>query len=110
MYTAPDWKYQVYDIAQEVGKPNVGEIIGRAMKANLYDNKKELSKFATKAGKSFNKINYVGKIDEVSIINDAKNYLESEIGAKIEVYDEPTYDPQNKSSNAAPYKPAIFLE
>ena len=110
LYTAPDWKYQVYDIAQEVGKPNVGEIIGRAMKANLYDNKKELSKFATKAGKSFNKINYVGKIDEVSIINDAKNYLESEIGAKIEVYDEPTYDPQSKSSNAAPYKPAIFLE
>ena len=89
LYTAPDWKYKVYDIAQEVGKPNIGEIIGRAMKANLHDNKKELSKFATKAGKSFNKINYVGKIDEVSIIEDAKDYLESEINAKIEVYDEP---------------------
>ena len=110
LYTAPDWKYQVYDIAQEVGKPNIGEIIGRAMKANLYDNKKELSKFATKAGKSFNKINYVGKIDEVSIINDAKNFLESELNAKIEVYDEPTYDPQNKATNASPYKPAIYLE
>ena len=110
LYTAPDWKYKVYGIAQEVGKPNIGEIIGRAMKANLYDNKKELSKFATKAGKSFNKINYVGKIDEVSIINDAKNFLESELNAKIEVYDEPTYDPQNKSTNASPYKPAIYLE
>ena len=110
LYTAPDWKYQVYDIAQEVGKPNIGEIIGRAMKANLYDNKKELSKFATKAGKSFNKINYVGKIDEVSIINDAKNFLESELNAKIEVYDEPTYDPQDKATNASPYKPAIYLE
>ena len=110
LYTAPDWKYKVYDIAQEVGKPNIGEIIGRAMKANLHDNKKELSKFATKAGKSFNKINYVGKIDEVSIIEDAKDYLESEINAKIEVYDEPTYDPQNKAVNAAPYKPEIFLE
>jgi len=110
LYTAPDWKYEVYEIAQEVGKPNVGEIIGRSMKANLHDNKKELSKFATKAGKSFNKINYVGKIDEVSVINDAKNYLEGEINAKIKVYSEPTYDPQNKAQNATPYKPAIFLE
>ncbi len=110
IYTSPDWKYAVYDIAQEVGKPNVGEIIKRSMAANLYDNKKELSKFATKAGKSFNKINYVGKIDEVSIISDAIEYLEQVIGAKIKVYDEPTYDPQNKAHNASPYKPAIFLE
>ena len=110
LYTAPDWKYDVYEIAQEVGKPNIGEIIGRSMKANLHDNKKELSKFATKAGKSFNKINYVGKIDEVAVINDAKNYLENEINAKIEVYSEPTYDPQNKAQNATPYKPAIYLE
>lgn len=110
LYTAPTWKYEVYNIAQEVGKPNIGEIIHRAMDANLYDNKKELSKFATKAGKSFNKINYVGEIDEVSIINDAKDYLEHEVGAKIEVYDEPTYDPQNKAQNASPYKPAIYLE
>ena len=80
------------------------------MQANLYDNKKELSKFATKAGKTFNKINYVGQIDEVAIITDALDYLESEVGAKIVVYDEPTYDPQNKAQNASPYKPAIYLE
>ena len=110
LYTAPEWKYKVYDIAQEVGKPNIGEIIGRSMKANLYDNKKELSKFATKTGKSFNKINYVGQVDEVSIINDAKDYLENEINAKIVVYSEPTYDPENKAQNATPYKPAIYLE
>ena len=110
IYTAPKWKYDVYEIAQEVGKPNVGEIIKKSMQANLYDNKKELSKFATKAGKTFNKINYVGQIDEVAIITDALDYLESEVGAKIVVYDEPTYDPQNKAQNASPYKPAIYLE
>lgn len=110
LYTAPSWKYEVYNIAQEVGKPNIGEIIHKAMDANLYDNKKELSKFATKAGKNFNKINYVGVVDEVSVITDAREYLESEIGAKIEVYDKPTYDPQNKAQNASPYKPAIYLE
>ncbi|MDD6285825.1 MAG: leucine--tRNA ligase [Methanobacteriaceae archaeon] len=110
LYTAPTWKYEVYNIAQEVGKPNIGEIIHRAMDANLYDNKKELSKFATKTGKTFNKINYVGQLDEVSIINNAKNYLENEIGAEIKVYDEPTYDPQKKAQNASPYKPAIYLE
>ena len=110
IYTAPKWKYDVYDIAEEVGKPNVGEIIKKSMQANLHDNKKELSKFATKTGKSFNKINYVGVIDEVSVISDAIGYLEEEIGAKVVVYDEVTYDPQNKSANAAPYKPAIYLE
>lgn len=110
LYTAPSWKYEVYNIAQEVGKPNIGEIIHKAMDANLCDNKKELSKFATKAGKNFNKINYVGVVDEVSVITDAREYLESEIGAKIEVYDKPTYDPQNKAQNASPYKPAIYLE
>lgn len=110
LYTAPTWKYEVYNIAQEVGKPNIGQIIQKSMEANIYDNKKELSKFATKTGKNFNKINYVGQLDEVSIINDAKEYLEEEIGAKIEVYDEPTYDPQNKAQNATPYKPAIYLE
>lgn len=110
IYTAPKWKYDVYEIAREVGKPNIGEIIKQSMQANLYDNKKELSKFATKAGKTFNKINYVGQIDEVAIITDALDYLESEVGAKIVVYDEPTYDPQNKAQNASPYKPAIYLE
>ena len=110
IYTAPKWKYDVYDIAQEVGKPNVGEIIKKSMQANLYDNKKELSKFATKTGKSFNKINYVGVVDEVAVIRDAIGYLEEEIGAKVIVYDEVTYDPQNKAQNASPYKPAIYLE
>ncbi len=110
LYVAPKWKYDVYDVAQEVGKPNIGQIIQKSMQANLHDNKKELSKFATKTGKSFNKINYVGHIDEASIIEDAIDYLESEIGAKIKVYDKPTYDPQNKAQNATPYKPAIFLE
>ena len=110
LYTTEDWKYKVYDIAEEVGKPNVGEIIQRSMKANLYDNKKELSKFATKTGKSFNKINYVGKIDEYQVINDALEYLEDEIGAKIVVHNDNSYDPQNKAPNATPYKPAIYLE
>lgn len=110
LYTTEDWKYKVYDIAEEVGKPNVGEIIQRSMKANLYDNKKELSKFATKTGKSFNKINYVGKIDEYQVISDAIGYLEDEIGAKIVVHNDNSYDPQNKAPNATPYKPAIYLE
>lgn len=110
LYTSEDWKYEVYEIAQEVGKPNVGEIIQRSMKANLHDNKKELSKFATKTGKSFNKINYVGKVDEYAVINDAIDYLEDEIGAKVVVHNDNSYDPQNKAPNATPYKPAIYLE
>ena len=56
------------------------------------------------------KINYVGKIDEYTVINDSLEFLSRELGAEILVYKEPTYDPEGKSGNALPYKPAIYIE
>ena len=83
IYLAPDWKWDLYKIADEVGKPDIGQIMGRAIGANIYDDKKEIAAVAKKIGREMTKTKYVGKIDE---------------------------DPQNKAKNAMPYKPAILIE
>ncbi|AEG17129.1 leucine--tRNA ligase [Methanobacterium paludis] len=110
IYVAPDWKWRVFDIAKEVGKPDIGRIMGQAVKQNVYDNKKEIAGFAKKIAREMTRINYVGQIDEYSIIKDSLDYLSAEVDAEVIVYDEPTYDPEGKSGNASPYKPAIYIE
>ncbi|MCE5213795.1 MAG: leucine--tRNA ligase [Methanobacterium sp.] len=110
IYLAPEWKWNVLELAREVGKPDVGQIMGRSIKNNLHDDKRELADYAKKIAKRMTKINYVGKIDEYSIISDALEFLSKEAGAEVMVYKEPTFDPEDKSGNAMPYKPAIYME
>lgn len=110
IYVAPEWKWKVFDIAKEVGKPDMGRIMGQAVKQNVHDNKKEIAGFAKKVAREITRVNYVGRIDEYSVIKESLDYLSKEAGAKVLVYDEPTYDPEGKSQNASPYKPAIYME
>ena len=84
--------------------------MGESTKQNIHDDKKEIAEFAKKIAREMTRINYVGKIDEYSIINDSLDFLSREVGAEVVVYEEPIYDPQNKSRNAMPYKPAIYME
>lgn len=81
-----------------------------AIKKNVHENKKEIAEFAKKIGKEMTKVKYAGKIDEYSALKNAIEFLSGEANAEVVIYDEPTYDPQNKSKNAMPYKPAIFIE
>jgi leucyl-tRNA synthetase len=110
IYVAPEWKWKVFDIAKEVGKPDMGRIMGQAVKQNVHDNKKEIAGFAKKVTREITRVNYVGRIDEYSVIKESLDYLSKEAGAEVLVYDEPTYDPEGKSQNASPYKPAIYME
>ncbi|HML05391.1 MAG TPA: leucine--tRNA ligase, partial [Methanobacterium sp.] len=110
VYIAPEWKWSVFEIAKEIGRPDIGRIMGESSKQNIHDNKKEIAEFAKKIAREVTKIKYVGKIDEYSIIKNSLDYLSKEVGAEVIVYEEPTYDPQNKSKNAMPYKPAIYME
>lgn len=48
VYLAPDWKWDLYEIAEEIGKPDIGQIMGRAIGANIYDDKKEIAAVAKK--------------------------------------------------------------
>ena len=110
VYLAPDWKWELYKIADEVGKPDIGQIMGRAIGANIYDDKKEIAMVAKKIGKEMTKTRYIGKINEEEILTDALDYIKEEIGSDVIIHTDDSYDPQNKARNAMPYKPAIFME
>lgn len=110
LYIAPDWKWELYKIADEVGKPDVGKIMGKAIAANIYDDKKEIANTAKKLGREVTKTKYIGKINELEIINDASEYIAEECNSEIIVHTDNSYDPKNKAKNAIPYKPAIYME
>ena len=110
IYLAPDWKWELYKIADEVGKPDIGQIMGRAIGAKIYDDKKEIAMVAKKIGKEITKTRYIGKINEEEILTDALDYIKEECGNDVIIHTDDSYDPQNKARNAMPYKPAIFME
>ena len=110
IYLAPEWKWELYKIADEVGKPDIGQIMGRAIGANIYDDKKEIAMVAKKIGKEITKTRYIGKINEEEILTDALDYIKEECGNEVIIHTDDSYDPQNKARNAMPYKPAIFME
>lgn len=110
IYLAPEWKWELYKIADEVGKPDIGRIMGMAIGANIHDDKKEIAAVAKKIGREITKTRYIGKIDEKQILDDAIDYIAEESGKEIIVHTDDSYDPENKAKNAMPYKPAIFME
>ena len=110
IYLAPDWKWELYKIADEVGKPDIGQIMGRAIGANVHDDKKEIAMVAKKIGKEITETRYIGKINEEEILTDALDYIKQECGDEVVIHTDDSYDPQNKARNAMPYKPAIFME
>lgn len=110
VYLAPNWKWELYRIAADVGKPDIGQIMGRAIGENIHDNKKEIAEFAKKISREMTKTRYIGKIDEYDIFSDALDFISEETKAEIVIHKDDSYDPQNKARNAMPYKPAIFME
>ena len=110
IYLSPDWKWDLYEIADEVGKPDIGQIMGKAIGQNIYDDKKEIANVAKKISREMTKTRYIGKIDEATILNDAKDFIEAEVDSEVIIHTDDSYDPQNKARNALPYKPALFME
>ena len=110
IYLSPDWKWDLYKIADEVGKPDIGQIMGKAISQNIYDNKKEIANVAKKISREMTKTRYIGKIDEATILEDAKTFIQEEVDAEVIIHTDDSYDPQNKARNAMPYKPALFME
>ncbi len=110
IYLAPEWKWKVFEIAKQVGKPDIGSIMRQAIQDNVHDDKKELSGFAQKIAREMTRINYVGWVNEYQLISDSLDYLSQQSEAEVKVHQDAGYDPQNKARNALPYKPAIYLE
>jgi len=109
LYISPPWKWDVLRIASEVGKPDMGAIMGSVSASGVHSNMKEVSEFVRRilrdAGKS-----EVVEVDEYSVLVDASDYIKSEVGADVVIHRDADYDPENKAKNAVPLKPAIYLE
>jgi len=80
---------------------------------------KEIPKFAQKIitdvqGMEEEFMNSITEVDfdEISALEEAKEFLSHSIECDLEIYsaDDPGYDPQGKSRQAAPMRPAIYIE
>jgi leucyl-tRNA synthetase len=114
LYTAPKWKWQVYKIVSETGKPDMGKIMTKTMQyKELKTMGKEVSKYVNELLKDVTKIKFEGEIDEFKALNDAKGFFEREFNCTVEIFkgeEKEVYDPLNKRKQASPMKPAIYIE
>ena len=122
LYTASKWKHQVFENAVALHKEGKLDIPGLTKKCmadeELRKRGKAVSELARKTATDYmrlpvEKISAVTDTDETALLSSAAEFMVSEIGFPIEVYnadDEGRYDPQGKSKVATPGKPGIYLE
>ncbi|MDL5501637.1 MAG: leucine--tRNA ligase, partial [Candidatus Methanoperedens sp.] len=123
LYTAASWKKKVLVKAIMMKKDNVLDM-KTLMSALMSDPlmrpfAKEIPKFAQKIitdvqGMEKELMSSLTEVDfdETKALYEAVDFLNCEIGCSIEIYsaDAPEYDPQGKSKNAVPMRPAIYIE
>ena len=123
-YIAANWKWKGYLLALKLAKEDnlsVSELIKQILEGSNKHQIKEKVDFAKKTVDNIstmptdllNKRLKIGIIDELSILKEFLDYCIQETQAEILVFNEDDplkYDPQNKSNQAKPYRPSIFIE
>jgi len=103
IYTSEDWKYKALQLA-------TGKNMGDAMKAVMAD--PELRKHGKEVSRYVQKVVserlVPSGVDEAAVLNEAKDFIASEIGMNVHVNSE--FDPQGKRKHAIPGRPAIFIQ
>ena len=124
-YTAASWKGQAWLNALE--KSVTSKIAQKDMmkdlmaKPELRAKADKVPKFITQILDELNRMSDERKkrlieiklIDEPQALKEAKAFLEKELNAKIDIYNEEDpqrYDPKSRAQLAKPYRPAIFIE
>ena len=122
LYTTSSWKRDVMSYALEMmadGKLTVPDLTKRCMSQDhIKRNGKAASELAKKVAVEFGRSTVEAKsvivdLDENAMFSAAAAFLTEETGIPVEVYSadaEGLYDPQNKARQAAPGRPAIYLE
>ena len=126
LYTATEWKWEVYQKALSTsgeGMPiSQSDLMKTLMKRE--EMKKKASKVARFSGQIVNEINRMGKnrreelhsigpLNETTLLLEAKSFLERELKAEIVVFkedDDHTFDPENRARLAKPFRPAIYVK
>jgi leucyl-tRNA synthetase len=113
IYTAPSWKWKVYEIASRTRRPAMSVVMGEVMEhEELKKRGKEVSRYVSDLLKDPSRLRFEVEIDEFRVLREAKSFLEREFNAVVEVHrSEPSvYDPMKKMNQAMPMKPAIYVE
>jgi leucyl-tRNA synthetase len=117
LYTSPEWKRRTLLLTIEAKKSGILNMTS-LMKEALNDpeikkHTRDVPKYAQKIARSVQTI--VGNalsLDEYQTLTSEKSYLEDTFGCPFEIYraDEPGADPNGKSKQAEPWRPAIYIE
>lgn len=123
LYTSASWKKKVLKKAILLKKEyslDMKSLMNSVMSdPEFRAHAKDIPKFAQKAiadiqGMDTELMNSLIDVDldEISALNEAREFLSRAIDCNIEIYsaDFPEYDPQGKSRQAAPMRPAIYVE
>ncbi|MCL2318252.1 MAG: class I tRNA ligase family protein, partial [Methanomassiliicoccaceae archaeon] len=122
LYTSPAWKINVMRMGLEMAETGTLDIPSLTKKCmadeELRKNGKAVTEFVKKVVTDLSRSSAYSKkdiaeTDELSMLRSAKQFLEAELGATVEIFsadDDKAYDPQNKSRAAVPGRPAIYLE
>ncbi len=99
LYTAEPWKWEIFRAIKDAPPKDAIKIaMGIRKDKSTVDFVKRLLK---------EKMSY-REMDEERVLEEAKQYISSEIGAEIIING--NYDPKNKRRYALPLKPAIYIE
>jgi leucyl-tRNA synthetase len=125
VYTAEQWKWQVYLKVLEravSGEVKIGEVMRElASEKDLKPHMKETVNLVQRVMKTLNKLSAerkanelkTGAMDEKGIVEDAVGFLRERFDAEVSVYSEDyvkRYDPKGRAGMAMPGQPAIFIE
>ena len=111
IFLADDWKYKLFKTVEAKLKEtdNPKQIISDIMKTELKEHGKEIMTFLPKMLNKRALPKIMDKKIEEKTIRDAKEFLEDEFDAEIEINSKQVKDVP-KSNQAMPGKPAILLE
>ncbi|MFQ6011053.1 MAG: hypothetical protein ACE5KG_02655, partial [Nitrososphaerales archaeon] len=119
------WKNEAYTKILELSvetQPAIGSIINLLMQdQEMRKRGKEVSGFVQKVVKEVSSLPKearqmrlgIGKLDNLSLMADAKSFLERELDSEIQFFEEDDpaiYDPKERASGSLPFRPAIFVE
>ncbi len=117
VYTAADWKHDVFETAAEIG-PDHGEIMSAVMAdpalrdrgQRVNDLVGTLIEFIRE--QDADRLATLRTIDEPAMYERAQSFLEREFDATVTIVSETdaTVDPDNKAADAVPFRPAIYLQ
>ena len=110
IFIAEDWKFSVYNIVIKNKGKSINEMTKNIMSGDLKKYGNATVGFIQGLYKKINEINPVlDKKMQISYLNESKDFLEKEIGCKIEIIDA-NNSGDIKAKTSMPNRPGILLE